>query len=155
MHIKSVLLAVTAGLLASSAYAATVFNRIASFPVEINAPDAEATSSEIIAASEDGMTLVYSDSPGGGIGFIDITDPSAPKALGYVAVEGEPTSVTVVGDKVYAAINTSADFINTSGRLVVIDLASRTLETSVELGGQPDSLAHNDAGTLPAGAYWH
>ena len=150
MHTKRLLAVIAASLLSTVAYAAPVFNRVASFPVELNRPDAAATSSEIIAASDDGMTLVYSDSPGGGIGFIDITDPSAPKALGYVAVEGEPTSVTIVGDKVYAAINTSADFINTSGRLVVIDLASRTLETSVELGGQPDSIAHNDAGTLLA-----
>ncbi len=151
MHIKSVLLAVTAGLMASSAaYAAPVFNRIASFPVELNAPDAEATSSEIIAASEDGLTLVYSDSPGGGIGFIDITDPKAPKAAGYVALDGEPTSVTIVGDKVYAAVNTRKDFVDVSGQLLVIDLKSHAIEATVELGGQPDSIAHNAAGTLLA-----
>jgi hypothetical protein len=40
------------------------FNRIASFMVAENTPDAEETSAEIISATEDGMTLVYSDSPG-------------------------------------------------------------------------------------------
>ena len=150
MHVKSVLLAITAGFLASSAYAAPVFNRIASFPVALNAPEAEATSSEIIAASEDGMTLVYSDSPNGGIGFIDITDPKAPKKGGYVKLAGEPTSVTVVGDKVYAAVNTRKDFVDVSGQLIEIDLKSHEVLQTIELGGQPDSIAHNDAGSLLA-----
>ncbi|WP_299639271.1 esterase-like activity of phytase family protein [Devosia sp.] len=150
MQLKSVLIGLTAGLLASSAYAAPVFNRIASFPVELNNPEAAATSSEIITASEDGMTLVYSDSPGKGIGFIDITDPKAPKAAGYVAMDGEPTSVTVVGDKVYAAVNTRKDFVDVSGQLVVIDLKTHAIEETVELGGQPDSIAHNEAGSLLA-----
>lgn len=150
MHVKSVLLALTAGLLASSAIGAESFNRIASFPVALNHPEAEATSSEIITASEDGMTLIYSDSPGGGVGFVDITDPKAPKAAGYVKIDGEPTSVTEIGGKVYAGVNTSESYTNPSGQLVVIDLATKTVEATYELGGQPDSVAHNDAGTLIA-----
>jgi hypothetical protein len=150
MHMKSVLLAVTAGLLASSAYAAPVFNRIASFPVELNTPDSETTSAEIITASDDGMWLVYSDSPAGGIGFIDIADPKVPKKAGFLSLDGEPTSVTIIGGKVYAAVNTREDFINVSGKLVVVDLATQAIETSVDLGGQPDSITHNDAGTLIA-----
>jgi hypothetical protein len=85
-----------------------------------------------------------------GIGFIDITDPKAPKPAGYVSLDGEPTSVTVVGDKVYAALNTRKDFVDVSGQLVVIDLGTKAVETTVELGGQPDSIAHNAAGTLLA-----
>ncbi len=150
MHVKSILLAITAGLLATTAHAAPVFNRIASLPVELNAPAAKASSAEIITASDDGMTLVYSDSPGGGIGFIDITDPAAPKPAGYVAIDGEPTSVTIIGDKVYTGVNTSESFTNPSGQLVVIDLASKTIDASYDLGGQPDSVAHNAAGTLIA-----
>ena len=123
MHFKSILLGLTASLLAGSAFAAPVFNRVASFPVELNAPEG-ATSAEIIAASADGNTLVYSDSPGGGIGFVDITDFKGPKPAGYVKVEGEPTSVTIVGDKVYAAVNTRKDFVDVSGQLLVIDLKS-------------------------------
>ena len=150
MQFRSILLGLTAGLLATSAYAAPVFNRIASFPVELNNPKAEATSSEIITASEDGLTLVYSDSPAGGIGFIDITDARAPKAAGFLALDGEPTSVTIVGSKVYAAVNTSESKANPSGKLVVVDLASKAIESTVELGGQPDSIAHNAAGTILA-----
>lgn len=143
MQFKSILLGLTAGLLATSAYAAPVFNRIASFPVELNNPGAEATSSEIITASEDGMTLVYSDSPAGGIGFIDISDAKAPKAAGFLALDGEPTSVTIVGSKVYAAVNTSESKVNPSGKLVVVDLSSKAIEASIDLGGQPDSIAHS------------
>jgi hypothetical protein len=150
MHAKSLLLGLTASLLASSAFAAPVFNRIASFAVEANNQAAKATSAEIITASDDGMTLVYSDSPAGGIGFVDITDPKAPKGLGFVDLDGEPTSVTIVGDKVYAAVNTRKDFVDVSGQLVVVDLKSHAIEQTVELGGQPDSIAHNDAGTLLA-----
>jgi hypothetical protein len=134
---------------AASAIAAPVFNRVASFPVELNKAEGS-SSSEIIAASEDGMTLVYSDSPGKGIGFVDITDPAAPKPAGYVALDGEPTSVTIIGGKVYAAINTRKDYVDVSGQLVVIDLATKAIEETVELGGQPDSISHNDAGTLLA-----
>jgi hypothetical protein len=153
MKRHSVLAGLTAALLAAtaaSAAAAPVFNRVASFPVALNHPDAEETSSEIITASEDGMTLAYSDSPGGGIGFIDITDFENPAPAGYVKVEGEPTSVTIIGDKLYAAVNTSEDFINVSGQLLVIDLASKQIEETVELGGQPDSIARNAEGTLLA-----
>ncbi|WP_374624276.1 esterase-like activity of phytase family protein [Devosia sp.] len=146
------LLAIATALMTSVApvAAAPVFNRIASFPVALNSPDAESTSSEIVAASEDGLTLVYSDSPAGGIGFIDITDPATPKAAGFLALDGEPTSVTVLGSKVYAAVNTRKDFVDVSGRLVVVDLATRVVEATIELGGQPDSITHNDAGTLIA-----
>ena len=45
------------------------FNRIASFPVVRNMAEGEdtarETSPEIIAATADGMTLVYTDSPSG------------------------------------------------------------------------------------------
>ncbi|WP_417310864.1 esterase-like activity of phytase family protein [Devosia sp.] len=147
---KSILLALTAGLLVSTANAAPVFNRIASFAVAQNHSEAEETSSEIIAATDDGMMVVYSDSPGGGIGYVDITDPAAPKPAGYTVLDGEPTSVTVIGDKVYAAINTSEGYTNPSGQLLVIDLASKEIESAIDLGGQPDSIARNVAGTLLA-----
>ena len=150
MFKKSVLLGLMASLLASSAYAAPVFNRIASFPVALNNADAEETSSEIIAATDDGMTLVYSDSPGGGIGFVDLTDPKAPKAKGFVAFDGEPTTVLVFGDKVVAGINTSESFVEPSGGVVMIDIATQAIEATCDLGGQPDSLARNAAGTMLA-----
>jgi hypothetical protein len=152
MHAKRLLAAIAAALLAStaSAQAEMSFNRIASFPVALNAPDAEATSSEIITASHDGMMLIYSDSPGGGIGFVDIADPLAPKPAGYLAMDGEPTSVTVIGGNAYVGVNTSESFTNPSGKLVVVDIASQSISAEYPLGGQPDSVVANTAGTLVA-----
>ncbi|WP_279477681.1 esterase-like activity of phytase family protein [Aureimonas sp. SK2] len=144
-------------LLASTALPATaepVFNRIASFPVALNLPEAERgseTSAEIIAASADGNTLVYSDSPNGGIGFVDITDARAPKAAGYVAFEGgEPTSVAVSSGNVLVGVNTSESFTNPSGQLAVVSMADRTVTARCDLGGQPDSVAVSPDGTLAA-----
>lgn len=117
------------------------FNRIASFMVAENMPTAEETSAEIIAATEDGMTLVYTDSPGGSIGFIDISDPSAPTAAGVFTPEGEPTSVAVIGNHALAGINTSESYTDPSGHLVEIDVASRTEVGRCDLPGQPDSVA--------------
>lgn len=142
------LLLLTAALATSAAipaHAAEVFNRIATFPVARNLPadidPATPTSSEIVTASEDGMTLVYSDSPLGAVGFIDITDAKAPKAAGLVKIEGEPTSVVVAGAKVLAGVNTSKSKQQPSGNLTVIDLAAKKIEASCDLGGQPDSVA--------------
>jgi hypothetical protein len=125
------------------------FNRIASFMVAENTPDAEETSAEIISATEDGMTLVYSDSPGGVIGFIDITDPANPVAAGVIAMPaGEPTSVAVHGMIAYAGENTSASYTEPSGLLHAIDVASQSFIGSCDLGGQPDSVA-----TAPDGSF--
>lgn len=153
MHIRNLSVVLTAALLTSTAipaFAAPVFNRIASFPVELNAPDAEATSSEIITATDDGMMLIYSDSPNGGIGFVDVTDAKAPKPAGYLDMGGEPTSVTVIGAKAYVAVNTRKDFVDQSGKLVVVDIATKSVDGEFQLGGQPDSIAHNAAGTILA-----
>lgn len=152
MFSRKSLLALTAALLASTtaATAAQSFNRIASFPVELNNPQAAITSSEIITATDDGMTLIYSDSPAGGIGFIDITDASAPSQGGFLDMAGEPTSVTVIGPRVYVAVNTSPSFTEPSGKLVVVDIAARAIEAEFELGGQPDSIAHNQDDTILA-----
>lgn len=140
--------ALTAALLASAALPAAaepVFNRVSSFPVAANLPDDKdlvtVTSAEIITASEDGNTLVYSDSPLGGIGFVDITDPKAPKAAGFIAMDGEPTSVSVVEGKVVVAINTSESKTKPSGRLAIVDLVGRSIDMTCDIGGQPDSVA--------------
>ncbi|MCR8722737.1 esterase-like activity of phytase family protein [Frigidibacter sp. ROC022] len=125
--------------------AETAFNRISSFPVASNAgpgddPAAE-TSSEIISASKDGMTLVYTDSPAGVIGMVDITDPAAPKPLGRVAMGGEPTSVKVFGATAMVAVNTSENYVDVGGKLVAVEIGSGKELASCDLGGQPDSIA--------------
>lgn len=133
-----------------SVSAAEHFNRIASFPVALNAPDAEETSSEIIAATEDGMTLVYSDSPGGGIGFIDISDVNAPKPAGYVALDAEPTSVAVIGGSAFVGVNTSESYTQPSGNLTIVDIASKAVTANCDVGGQPDSIAAAKDGSMIA-----
>lgn len=132
---------------ALNASAAEYFDRIASFPITANLPaDADKkadTVAEIISASEDGKLLVYTDSPRKALGFIDIADPAQPKAGGMLAVGGEPTSVKVVGGTIFVAVNTSESFTNPSGKLVMVDLASRKVAAECALPGQPDSVSAN------------
>ena len=70
------------------------FQRIATFSVYRNNEDiTQETVAEIVAATRNGRTLVYTDSKRGAIGLLDISYPHHPKPLGTVAVGGEPTSV--------------------------------------------------------------
>ncbi len=152
--LTAALAAVLAASTASVAFAEPVFNRIASFAVADNLPadvdKKSVTSAEIITASEDGNTLVYSDSPLKAIGFIDITDPKAPKAGGILSFEGEPTSVAIAGAKALVAVNTRESFVKPSGFLATVDLATKKLDAKCDLGGQPDSVAINKDKTLAA-----
>lgn len=150
-----------AGMTSALALAAAVpaaaemnFNRIASFATPKNMAAGEdtarASSAEIVSASEDGMTLVYTDSPLGVIGLVDITDPAAPKPLGNIDMGGEPTTAVIIGGTAFAAVNTSDSYTAPSGKLVSIDLASRTVTGECDLGGQPDSVAKADDGSFLA-----
>jgi hypothetical protein len=140
--------AMTSGLALAAALPAlaeTNFNRIASFATPLNMAEGEdrmrATSAEIISASPDGMTLVYTDSPLGVIGLIDITDPAAPKPLGNIDVGGEPTTAHILGGSAFVGVNTSESYTNPSGKLVTVDLATKAVTAECDLGGQPDSVA--------------
>ncbi|MEY4780465.1 MAG: hypothetical protein RLZZ607_1778 [Pseudomonadota bacterium] len=130
------------------------FNRVATFATPDNMAEGEdrarVTSAEIISASPDGMTLIYTDSPLGVVGLIDITDPKAPKALGNIDVGGEPTTAKIIGGIAFAGVNTSADYVNTSGKMVAIDLATKAITGECELGGQPDSVAAAKDGSFLA-----
>ncbi len=143
-------LAMTAGL----AHAEMNFNRIASFATPLNMAAGEdtnrETSPEIIAATADGMTLVYTDSPLGALGRVDITDATNPKPLGNIALDGEPTSVAIVGATAYAGVNTSESYTAPSGLLQAIDVATGNISASCNLGGQPDSIAASKDGKFIA-----
>jgi hypothetical protein len=126
----------------------TSFRRVGTFAGYRNngTSGAEETVSEIIAATDDGRTLVYTDAVRGTIGFIDITDPGQPQPLGTVDVDpadigASPTSVDVLGNR-YAlvAVNTSESFTTTSGKLMVVDIVSRSVVIEIALEGQPDSV---------------
>jgi hypothetical protein len=154
MHRSFIAGSLAAALLSGTALtasAAEYFDRIASFPITANlsagADQKGETVAEIISASQDGKLLVYTDSPRKALGFIDIADPAQPKAAGALPIGGEPTSVKVVGQKAYVAVNTSESFTKPSGKLVTVDLTSRTIVAECALPGQPDSVAVN-AGVL-------
>lgn len=118
------------------------FNRIASFETALNNADYSAESSaEIIAATADGMTLVYTDSPLEVLGLIDITDPANPQAKGNVALDGEPTSVAVANGFAIVGVNTSESYTDPSGYVASINIADGTETDRCDLGGQPDSVA--------------
>jgi DNA-binding beta-propeller fold protein YncE len=130
------------------------FVRVSSFPIcsfiDKDCNTDNVTVAEIVAVTEDGMTLVYTDSELGQVGFVDIKDPSNPKGIATVDVEGEPTSVAVLGPYALVAVNTSPDFVNPTGVLQVIDIHSLHIVRSIDLGGQPDSIAISPDGKYAA-----
>ena len=132
----------------------SVFNRVASFPVNTNLPAGadpkSETSAEIIYVTEDGMTLVYSDSPFGGIGMIDISDPANPAPGGYIKLDGEPTSLVIQSGRAFVGLNTSESYTDPSGALLAVNLKTGAIEQSCDLGGQPDSVALSKDGSLVA-----
>ncbi|GAA4691106.1 hypothetical protein APR04_005885 [Promicromonospora umidemergens] len=135
----------------ASAKPRETFHRLATYPVFQNAPagtdPADETVAEISAVSEDGNTLIHTDAAARRIGFVDISDPAAPRGLGALSLaelgseHDEPTSVAVVGKYVLVVVDSSTSFTAPSGRLDVVDLATRTRVRSIDLGGQPDSIA--------------
>ncbi|WP_226624062.1 esterase-like activity of phytase family protein [Alloyangia pacifica] len=145
MTIRTLCLTSALALFAGAAQAEMNFNRIASFATPENMAEGEdrarVTSAEIIYASEDGNTLVYTDSPLGVIGRIDITDPRAPKPLGNIAMGGEPTSVAVAGGIAFVGVNTSQSYTDPSGKLEMVNMESGEIVGECDLGGQPDSVA--------------
>lgn len=122
-----------------------MFNRVASFLIcsqtDPTCNTTTETSAEIVAASADGLTLIYSDSPKKELGFVDITIPSSPTGLGTVPLAGEPTSVGVVGGYALVAVNTAQDFVNVSGSVQVVQISTQTIVRTIIIGGQPDSVA--------------
>ena len=136
------------------ALAEPVFNRVASLATPANMAEGEdstrETSAEIISASEDGMVLVYTDSPLGAVGLVDISDPKAPKPMGNIDVGGEPTTAVFVGKMIFAGVNTSANFVAPSGKVVTVDPATKAVVAECEIGGQPDSVAKAPDGSFLA-----
>ncbi|MDM7932542.1 esterase-like activity of phytase family protein [Tabrizicola sp.] len=136
------------------ASAEMVFNRVASLATPANMAEGEdrsrETSAEIISASEDGMVLVYTDSPLGVVGLVDITDPKAPKPMGNIDVGGEPTTAVFVGSMIFAGVNTSESLANPSGKLVTVDPATKAVVAECDIGGQPDAVARAKDGSFLA-----
>ncbi len=128
----------------------THFERIASFPVFLNTDVDVQTVAEIVSASEDGKTLIYTDSATAGLGFVDIRKAKDPKPLGEIKLAGEPTSVAVLGDYALVGVNTSESFVNPSGVLQIVHVRDRQIVRTMDLGGQPDSVAISPDGRYAA-----
>jgi len=154
MTFRTICLTSAIALTAAAASAEQNFNRIASFATPLNMAASEdrsrETSAEIIAATADGMTLAYTDSPLGVLGLIDITDPANPQPLGNIALDGEPTSVAIIGQTAFVGVNTSESYTAPSGHLSVIDLTTKAELARCDLGGQPDSVAVAKDGSFAA-----
>jgi Esterase-like activity of phytase len=133
------------------------YHRLATYPVYENRPPAEPidaeTVAEISAVSDDGNILVHTDAPAKRIGFINISDPAKPVGLGTLSLaelgdaDDQPTSVIVRGDYVLVVVDTTGtdttggDFAGPAGRVDVVRLSDRTRVRSIDLQGQPDSIA--------------
>jgi hypothetical protein len=124
----------------SSALAENPFKPLATYTVSGEV-------AEIIKATPDGNTLIYTDSASQVIGFVDITNPASPVEIGTVSVAGEPTSVAVTpdGDFALAVVHGTPD------HLAVIDLDNPEAAPVIRvLGGQPDSIAISPDGLYAA-----
>ncbi|MFT4259810.1 esterase-like activity of phytase family protein [Microbacterium sp.] len=152
--------AVTAAVAASAAPAGSAFSRTATYPVYLNVPagvdPASATVAEISTITED-STVVYTDAAGKRIGFVDVTDPANPKGTSTVSLadlghaDDQPTSVASYGDYILVVIDeTGGDFADPKGRLDVLRASDRTVVRSIDLGGQPDSIAISKDGAYAA-----
>ncbi|CAN5220913.1 esterase-like activity of phytase family protein [soil metagenome] len=150
--------AITAAFLAAAFHPTTAtattnqsFQRLATYPVyknlPANVPASSTTVAEISDVTADGKTVIYTDALGKRIGFLDISDPHAPEGAGSISLEtlgdvdDEPTSVAVVGKYVLVVVDTSPSFVAPSGRLDIIRIADSKRIRSIDLEGQPDSIA--------------
>lgn len=119
-----------------------LFERVATYPVHQNGGGGEETVAEISTVSEDGRTLIYTDAPGRRVGFLDLGRPDRPRGLGTLSLgEHEPTSVAAFGPYALVVVDTSESRTEPSGRVDVVRIKDRRTVRSIELGGQPDSIA--------------
>ncbi|SIN87060.1 esterase-like activity of phytase family protein [Agromyces cerinus] len=160
---------IAGGALAGSAVAvpavavpgASAFHRTATYPVFQNLPEgvdpAAETVAEISAITPDGSTVVYTDALGKRIGFLDVTDPSNPVGDGTIELaslghaDDQPTSVAAYGEYLLVVIDeTGGAFTEPAGRLDVIRADDRSVVRSIDLDGQPDSIAISKDGAYAA-----
>lgn len=137
------------------------YHRTATYPVYLNRPaddpaDKE-TVAEISTVTPDGNTVIYTDAAAKRIGFLDITDPAKPVGKGTLSLaelghkDDQPTSVVAVNDHVLVVVDTTGgDFAHPSGRVDIVRIADRTRVHSIDLGGQPDSIAISPDGSFAA-----
>ncbi|MFV8242610.1 esterase-like activity of phytase family protein [Mycolicibacterium peregrinum] len=137
------------------------YHRRATYPVYLNKPTEDPVDKETVAeistVTPDGNTLIYTDAAAKRIGFLDIADPAKPVGRGTLSLtelghkDDQPTSVAAVKDHVLVVVDTTGgDFAHPSGRVDIVRTADRTRVHSIDLGGQPDSIAISPDGTFAA-----
>lgn len=116
--------------------------------VSLNRYAVDGAVAEIISATPDGNTLVYTNAGDGQVGLLDIRDPQNPRPLSNIDVSdiGEPTAVAVTPNSRYALVtvlNLAEDIADQQpGILVFIDLARQEIAARVPLMGiGPDNLS--------------
>lgn len=104
---------------------------------------------EIVDVANQGRMLVYTNAASGLLGFVDITNPSNPTLITTLAVGGEPTSVSVLGNYAFATVWVDGPTVGLPapaflpGQLVVVDLSNPAAPTIVghrDIGYHPDSI---------------
>lgn len=98
----------------------------------------------VVAVTEDGKTAVFTDSAQLAIGFVNVTNPSAPEGIKQFkfAVSGNPTGVALKGKYALVCIDTGTA-VAPSGYLSVVNMEDPKSPTEVltkDFGGQPDSI---------------
>ena len=118
---------------------------VGSFFVQENGVPGE-TSAEIVDVTSDGDLTIYTDAPGGTVGFVDTSNVSDPRPLGTIPAVGV-TSAAIVKDRwLLVSLDTSPSLATPDGELRVYDLGSRELVRTIDLGGQPDAIAVSPQG---------
>ncbi|CRZ16231.1 esterase-like activity of phytase family protein [Mycolicibacterium neworleansense] len=137
------------------------YHRTATYPVYLNKPAEDPVDKETVAeistVTPDGNTVIYTDAAAKRIGFVDIKDPAKPVGKGTLSLaelghkDDQPTSVAAVQDVVLVVVDTTGgDFAHPSGRVDIVRVSDRTRVHSVDLGGQPDSIAISPDGSFAA-----
>lgn len=141
--------------------AAERYHRTATYPVYLNRPEGEPVETETVAeistVTPDGNTVIYTDAAAKRIGFVDVRDPAKPVGAGTLSLaelghaDDQPTSVAAVGDFVLVVVDTTGgNFAQPSGRVDIVRISDRTRVHSIDLGGQPDSIAISADGSFAA-----
>ncbi|MDM7456813.1 MAG: esterase-like activity of phytase family protein [Tepidimonas sp.] len=119
------------------------FERIAIFETFRNGSEqgVARSSAEIVAASDDGRWLIYTDSPRRAVGVVDLRDPARPRPAGIIEMPGEPTSVAVHGRHAWVVVDQTVEHHQPQGLLLVVDWRARKVVDRCNLYGQPDAIA--------------
>jgi Esterase-like activity of phytase len=137
------------------------YHRTATYPVYLNKPAEDPVETETVAeistVTPDGNTLIYTDAAAKRIGFVDIHDPAKPVGTGTLSLgelghkDDQPTSVAATREFVLVVVDTTGgDFPHPSGRVDIVRTSDRTRVHSIDLGGQPDSIAISPDGSFAA-----